>query len=143
MRLLMSFVVLALAGCGTVDPGPDTGPPAGCAAPPPFFVSDVWPKYFDTYSCGKSDCHDSLSGHGYFRLESLAAVVAPQPTDPVNTWPSQWSDNLRAVQQNLSCADPTGSAVLAVPEGRGQPHPAGVVVTDQAAADALFSMWLQ
>jgi hypothetical protein len=32
--------------------------------------------------------------------------------------------------------------VLAIPSGRGTPHPPGDVVTDHAAADALFTMWL-
>jgi hypothetical protein len=135
--------LLVLAGCGTVDPGPDTGPPAGCNAPPAYFVSDVWPKYFDLYTCGKSDCHDASAGHGYFRLQSVAALVAPQPTDPVVLWPPEWSANLRSVQHNLSCANPTTSAVLAVPEGRAQPHPPGVTVLDPAAADDLFRTWLQ
>lgn len=134
---------LVLAGCGTVDPGPDTGPPAGCNAPPAFFVSDVWPKYFAQYQCGRPDCHDASSGHGYFRLQDVSKVVAPQPTDPVSIWPPEWVANFRSVEHNLSCADPTGSAVLAVPEGRAQPHPPGVTVTDAPSADALFRMWLK
>jgi hypothetical protein len=140
---LLALAAVSLAACGTIDPGPDTGPPMGCAAPPEFFVSDVWPKYFDQYGCGKSDCHDANTGHGFFRLQSLVGVTAPQPTDAVSSWPPEWSANFRAVQQNLSCADPLGSPVLAVPEGRGQPHPGGVVVTDPTSADALFMMWLQ
>ena len=128
--------------CGTVDPGPDTGPPQGCNAPSAFFVSDIWPKYFDAYGCGKSDCHDSVSGHGYFRLTSLAGVTTPAPTDPVSSWPMAWSDNFRNVQRVLSCANPTLSQSLAVPSGRAQPHPPGVTVTDIPGADALFRMWL-
>jgi hypothetical protein len=115
----------------------------GCTAPPGFFVSDVWPQYFDRYSCGKSDCHDSATGHGYFRLQPVSGSASPAPTDPLVAWPPNWSANLRAVQQNLSCANPTSSAVLAVPEGRGQPHPPGAVVTDLMAADALFRAWLK
>ena len=131
------------SGCGTVDVGPDTGPPAGCNAPAPFFVSDVWPMYFDMYTCGRSDCHDASSGHGFFRLQDVSSVAAPMPATPINQWPTQWSANLSAVQQNVSCANPTGSVVLVVPEGRGQPHPPGVIVTDPTSANALFTMWLQ
>jgi len=138
-----SYALFFLSGCGTVDVGPDTEPPSGCDAPAPFFVSDVWPNYFDNYGCGKSDCHDASSGHGFFRLQTVAGVPAPMPTDPLSTWPTAWAANLRAVQTNVSCANPTASAVLVVPEGRGQPHPPGDVVTDHAAADALFRMWLQ
>jgi hypothetical protein len=144
LRLLRLVAALAcVAGCDTVDPGPDTLPPAGCTAPPAFFVTDVWPRYFDRYGCGKSDCHDASSGHGYFRLQSVVGLTAPGSMAPVFTWPPAWSANLRSVQQNLSCANPTSSLVLAVPEGRSQPHPPGVVVTDPVEADALFRMWLQ
>jgi hypothetical protein len=147
VRLLASFIGLTgvaaatLWGC-TIDPGPDVGPPAGCNAPPAFFVSDVWPKYFQVYGCGKSDCHDAATGHGFFRLQDVSAVMAPNPMAPISTWPDAWQANFRAVQQNLSCSSPTGSAVLAIPSGRGTPHPAGDVVTDHAGADALFTMWL-
>jgi hypothetical protein len=54
-----------------------------------------------------------------------------------------WQQNLQSVQHNISCTNPLQSAVLAVPEGRGQPHPPGVIVTAQPAADALFMMWLK
>lgn len=133
---------LLFAGCDTVDVGPPTGPPSGCVAQPMFFVSDVWPKYFDNYTCGRSDCHDASSGHGYFRLQSVASVTAPQPTDPVSIWPAAWAANFQAVQQNISCANPLSSQVLVVPEGKGQPHPGGVVVTNPTDADALFVSWL-
>jgi hypothetical protein len=140
--VLVTLPGLALSGCGTIDPGPDTGPPAGCNAPAAFFVSDVWPQYFATYSCGQSDCHDASSGHGYFRLQNVSGVAMPAPTDPVSTWPTEWITNLRSVQHNVSCANPLESAVLAVPSGRSMPHPPGTTVTDPAAADALFMMWL-
>jgi hypothetical protein len=144
VRLLASLAIWALApGCGTVDPGPDTAPPAGCDAPAPFFVSDVWPGYFDKYGCGRSDCHDASTGHGYFRLQRVDAVAAPQPNDPVSSWAAPWRANLLSVSQNLSCANPPQSPVLAIPSGRGQPHPPGTTVTDVAAADALFRAWLK
>jgi hypothetical protein len=140
---LLGCLPAGLAACGTIDPGPDTGPPAPCNAPAPFFVSDVMPKYFQAYACGRSDCHDASSGHGYFRLQAIAAVIAPAPTDPLSIWPMAWRTNLRAVQQNLSCANPLNSPVLAIPSGRGQPHPPGVTVTDIPGAEALFLKWLQ
>ncbi|HZS36104.1 MAG TPA: hypothetical protein VFF06_04725 [Polyangia bacterium] len=146
MSLLARIEVIAavsLVACGTIDPGPDTMPPAGCEAPAPFFVSDVWPKYFDTYMCGKSDCHDSSSGHGYFRLQSVAGVPAPQPTDSVAIWPTAWQNNLLAIQHNVSCTNPTQSLVLTVPSGESQPHPPGVIVLDIPAATTLFTTWLQ
>jgi hypothetical protein len=142
LAAVLAVALIFEASCDTVDVGPETGPPAGCNAKAPFFVSDVWPKYFDAYMCGKSDCHDASSGHGYFRLQSLASVTPPNPMDSLALWPEAWRANLRAVEQNVSCGNPTSSLVLTVPEGRGQPHPPGTVVTDPAGADALFRMWL-
>jgi hypothetical protein len=148
VRLFATFLLctaaagVVLASCGTVDPGPDVQPPAGCNAPPAFFVTDVWPKFFEAYGCGMSDCHDSVSGHGYFRTRSVAGVAAPDPASPTSTWPDPWRTNLLAVQANLSCSSPTSSPVLLIASGRGQPHPGGNVVTDLAAADQLFTTWL-
>ena len=133
---------LSLTAC-TVDVGPQLDPPQGCNAPTAFFASDVWPKYFATYSCGQSTCHDSQSGRGYFRLMDVSAVTAPNPMAPLSAWPFEWQQNLRNVQQNLSCSDPTNSLVLAVPSGRSIPHPPGQTVTDIPGADALFTQWLQ
>ena len=134
---------LLLVGCGTIDPGPDVGPPATCNAPPAFFVTDIWPKFFVKYGCGMSACHDATTGHGYFRLVDVSAVAAPDPTSPVSTWPTQWQENFQQVTSNLSCASPSTSPVLAIPAGQGQPHPGGNVVTDVPGADSLFDMWLQ
>jgi hypothetical protein len=137
-----AIACVALMSCGTVDPGPDVGPPAGCNAPPALFVTDIWPRYFQQYQCGQSDCHDAATGHGFFRLQPVAGVTPPDPNSPVSTWPDAWQANFRAVQQNLSCSSPISSGVLAIPSGRGTPHPPGDVVTDKVGADALFNMWL-
>lgn len=126
-----------------VDVGPETGPPAGCNAPPTFFVSDIWPQYFERYTCAKSDCHDATQGRGSFRLQALNGVATPAPTDSLATWPTQWRENLRSVERVLNCANPLASQVLTVPSGRAQPHPPGMTVTDVPGADDLFSRWLQ
>jgi hypothetical protein len=132
-----------LAGCPTIDPGPDVGPPATCNAPPGFFVSDVWPKYFVRYGCAQANCHDATTGHGFFRLQDVSGVTAPDPNAPVSLWPMQWQENYMEVTANLSCASPETSPVLAIPSGQGQPHPAGTVVTDIPGADSLFATWLK
>jgi hypothetical protein len=147
VRLFSTFIAGTAVACATlwgctIDPGPDVGPPAGCNAPPAFFVTDMWPKYFAQYMCGQSDCHDSATGHGFFRLQDVSAVAAPDPASPVSTWPAAWQANFQTVQQNLSCSSPLESTVLAVPSGRAEPHPPGDIVTDHAGADALFTMWL-
>jgi hypothetical protein len=130
-------------GCGVVDVGPNTGPPEPCMAPSAFFVSDVWPQFFAKYGCNQAACHNAISGRGSFRLYDVSMVTAPMSTAPESAWPFEWQQNFAAVQQNLSCANPTQSVVLTVPEGRGQPHPPGITVTDPTSADALFTMWLQ
>jgi hypothetical protein len=142
LLLCTGVAAVVLGGGCYVDPGPDVQPPAGCNAPPAFFVTDVWPKFFAAYNCGMSDCHDSVSGHGYFRLRNVDAVAAPDPASPISSWPDEWRFNLMAVQANLSCASPTSSPVLLIGSGRGQPHPPGNVVSDIDAADQLFTDWL-
>src|SRR2546428_7482558 len=128
VRPVATFIVgtaiacVALMGCGPVDPGPDVGPPAGCNAPPAFFVTDIWPKYFQQYMCGQSDCHDAATGHGFFRLQPVGGVAVPDPNSPVSTWQPEWQANFRAVQQKLTCSSPSGSAGVADPTG-GRPAP--------------------
>ncbi len=138
----LASIWIVTAACGTVDPGPDLVAPPACNPPPAFFVTDIWPSYFQTYGCGNSDCHDSQRGRGYFRLSDVSAVLAPAPTASVASWPEPWRTNLLNVQRNLSCAEPLASPVLSVPSGRSLPHPPGVTVTDIPAADALFNMWI-
>ncbi len=136
-------VVAAAAACGTVDVGPDTEPPHGCNAPTTYFVTDVWPRYFAKYGCGMSACHDATSGRGFFRLHDVSMVTAPNPMAPLSAWPFEWQENLRNVQQNISCANPINSLVLAVPSGRSTPHPPGTTVTNIPEADMIFDTWLK
>lgn len=138
---LMGALPLVLGGC-TIDLGPDTGPPMQCNAAPDYFLSDVWPRYFERYGCAMSQCHDASTGKGYFRLQNVSNIPAPAATAPVSTWPMEWQNNFKAVERNISCANPLASNVLIVPSGRGQKHPPGVTVTDIPDADAIFSMWL-
>jgi hypothetical protein len=135
------LALLVTPACGTVDIGPTTGPPEGCNASPAFFVQRVWPEYLDKYGCGRSDCHDSVSGHGYFRLESVANQPSFDPTQPTSNWPEPWRFNLISATRVLNCADATSSLIDAVPTARGLPHPPGDVVTDHDAADKLMKDW--
>jgi hypothetical protein len=149
--LLLAAALAPGAGCGTVDVGPPTGPPMGCNASPVFFVEHAWPEYLDLMGCGASDCHDSDTGHGYFRLRSVAGSASFDPHQPTSQWPDAWRENLAAASRLLDCADPDASLLLAVPEGRGQPHPPGDVVKKcppsagacdpHATAETLFRDW--
>ena len=44
---LVAMSAVGLVACETIDLGPDTQPPSGCTARPDFFVSDVWPRFFE------------------------------------------------------------------------------------------------
>ena len=142
---------LLAAACGTIEPGPPTGPPPGCNASPVFFHDHVWPEYLDRFGCGSASCHDARSGHGYFRLQPVAGVAAFDPATPISSWPDAWRFDLLNATRLLNCADPTSSQLLAVPEGKGQPHPGGDAVcadpmmlscqTDHTSAETLFLAW--
>ena len=142
-----AFAPLALAfclsACGTVDPGPPTGPPMGCNGSPAFFVSDVWPKYLDKFGCGKVDCHDSRSGHSSFRLQDVSMVPTPGAGDAPSTWPDEWRFNYVNATRQLNCSDPLSSRLLVKPEEAGVPHQGGKLVTgtDADAARTLFVEW--
>jgi hypothetical protein len=141
--VVLLSLTFGMSACGTVDVGPQTGPPEPCNAPTPFFVTDVWPKYFATYSCNQVGCHNATSGRGFFRLYDVSMVTAPDPMSPTTVWPFEWQQNFANVTQNVSCANPTESIVLATPEDKSGQHPAGMTVTDPTSADALFTTWLQ
>lgn len=144
-HLLAGCALLAASwgagGCGTIDPGPPTGPPPGCNAAPYFFVERVWPDYLKPNTCGRADCHDAQSGHGYFRLQAVSEPIGFDPRQPSSTWPDEWRANLVSATRLLNCSDPTSSLLLAVPAGKGQPHPGGVAVADYGASAQLFIEW--
>ena len=144
VRLRHAFAFLLVSAC-TVDPGPDTGPPPTCEASTSYFVSTAWPQYFVQYNCAASGCHDASTGRGFFRLQSLAGVTAPQPTDPVTVWPPAWQDNLESVQLVLSCASPLLSDAYTYPLNANGQHPGGTLLmtsAQQSAAAQLFTTWL-
>jgi hypothetical protein len=138
--VLAATLALGGAACGTVDPGPSTGPPQGCNASPQFFAEHVWPEYLVADGCGASDCHDAATGHGYFRLGSVTGTTF-DPRLPTSMWPDVWRSNLQNAQRLLDCGDPAGSLLVTVPEGRGRPHPPGDVVKDHAQAEAVIAAW--
>jgi hypothetical protein len=143
-RTLWALACATLASCGTVDVGTYALPQQGCSPPPAFFVSDVWPQYFARYTCGRSGCHDAVTGSASFRLRDVSMVSAPLSTAPPSTWPFEWQQNLTEVGQYLSCASPLGSPVLAIPAGTSTlAHPGGAVVADVPAAQTLFTTWLE
>ena len=123
----------------------------GCNGSPAFFASDVWPNYLARWKCGQSGCHDAQSGHGYFRLTDPTCpvpvpggeVCPPLPTTPLTQWTDNWRTNYQNSARFLNCGDPTASPLLIIPEGKGQPHPGGVIFAGQDATDAetLFTQW--
>jgi hypothetical protein len=134
---------LVLAACGTIDPGPPTGPPMGCNGSPTFFLTDVWPKYLEKNMCGKSECHDYLTGKSSFRLKDVANAMMPNPSDPPSKWPEEWQFNYVNATRQLNCADPLSSRLLIKPEQRGTSHQGGTIVTGTDATDAetMFAQW--
>ena len=134
-------------GC-TIDPGPDLEPPMNsCNASSALFVQPdgVWDDFFVHYDCGRSSCHDSKSGHGFFRLADVSAVPRPAPGTPLGAWPTEWGANLMNIERFLSCSNPAGSDLITFPENLSGEHPGGTIIgaSDRASAEAIFEDWLK
>jgi hypothetical protein len=141
-RLFRVVAVLALLpalGACTLDSGmaTDAGP---CQASPRFFASDVWPRYLQHNSCGRSSCHAESSGFGYFRLQP--ALEAPPIATPLSSWPADWRANYYASVQLVRCDEPLQSLLLTTPAGQADHHPPGISVDNLAESMQLFQKWV-
>jgi hypothetical protein len=140
--LLRAFFVAALLGGAGCTVAAGTTPDASaCTAKPDFFVSDVWPRYFEANQCGSRTCHDFTDGHGYLRLR-VPEPTPPAAGTPIAEWPLAWRENYLSAIQLLRCDDPLASRLLTVPEGEANLHPPGPIVRDRAGAALLMQTWV-
>lgn len=139
MRAVALAAFALAAGC-TVPLGstPDAAP---CAPSPAFFASDVWLRYLDANQCATSSCHAFDGGHGYLRFRPPGDP--PAPSARLADWPAAWRDNYYAATQLVRCERPLESRLLAVPDGKADPHPAeDFSLVSAGDAEALFQEWV-
>jgi hypothetical protein len=114
---------------------------APCQPSPDYFVSDVWPRYLDAYHCGDRGCHAFDNGHGTLRFQ--APEIAPAAGTALSAWPTSWRENYLSTVQQVRCDDPAASRLLTIPQGLGNAHPPGPVVTDRPGALMVIVTWVQ
>jgi hypothetical protein len=139
MRAGLLALLLCTGGC-QINLGA-TSDAGACQPAPDYFVSDVWSGYLQSNQCTNLGCHDFSDGHGYLRLRSPEPEV-PSPGMPLSAWPAAWKQNYLSAIQLVRCDQPLASRLLTVPEGIGNLHPPGPVVTDRALAAQVIETWV-
>lgn len=134
------FLLPLLLGACELAPGapPDA---AACAASTDYFVAHVQSDFFVAHQCAtERDCHAYARGHGTLRLRPWES---PSPAGlPLGQWPIGWRENYLSAIQQLDCAQPLESRLLTIPEGQGNIHPPGPVISDRPNAGALIEAWV-
>ncbi len=133
------MALAALAGCEVAaGPVPDAG---ACLASGDVFIQRVQPDFFLALDCATArDCHAFADGHGTLRLRPWESP--PALGTPVANWPIGWRENYLSAIQQLDCDDPLQSRLLLIPEGSGNIHPPGPVISDRPAAAAVIEAWV-
>jgi hypothetical protein len=137
--ILVAGLAAAVAGC-TLDAGeaPDA---AACEASRDYFVAHIQGEFFVAHGCAtERDCHDYSRGHGTLRLRPWESP--PPSGSALADWPIGWRENYLSAIQQLDCAEPLASRLLTIPEGLGNIHPPGPVISDRPDAGALIDAWV-
>lgn len=140
-----AVILVAVSGlaCGTVDVGDPPADVNACRPSQRFFVERVWPelleKKFGAKSCVDGGCH----GAGSPRLLLLARPTseAGDFTKPDWQMPPAWEMVYRATTEQLSCTNPTASALLTRPDGR-QTHGGEKLFEPDGPEATLIKMWI-
>ena len=143
-RSLCTFLVLACAACGTVDPGDNFIAPDVMLSED-FFYCRIQPEVITANSCASGGageagmCHSSMSA---MRLAPGAEMAAP-PTcmgdELVGTPPPEYVDNYMAVQLAVQ-TDALSSPFYRRPTGLDS-HPRVIFAEGSAEAD-LIVQWI-
>jgi hypothetical protein len=123
--------------CGTVDVGDPPADVNACRPSPRFFYERIWPEFLNkSYGgkrCADASCHDAGSPR---------QLVLPAPTSaPALPLPPDWERIYRAATEQLSCTNPTASALLTRPDGRAA-HFGGKLIEPEGAEATLVKMWI-
>jgi hypothetical protein len=142
---LWGAVVLVLAACEIVDPGPEVGVANRCVLAPSYFVERVAPDYLDRHGCAdEAGCHGADDANSIFRLQDTADVLAPSASDPISAWPEPWRENFRVTTAQVNDCDLAELAPLwAEPAGGNTlEHGGGDIFAEDGNELDLIQTWL-
>jgi len=130
-RLAVSFLLLGLAACPTVDLGDTPVTPPLCRPSLEDFkkVGGIWDVAVDppdqTKSCiANAGCHAQATGRSALRL-----INPPTALD--------WDTNLDEIAQFLDCASPSNSLFIQKPEAGVEPHLGGDLWTCDSTCEPI------
>ena len=134
--LWTAFAAVACA-CGTVDLGEPPADVTACRPSERYFAQAVWAgflnKDFGGKRCGDARCHDATSGQSL-----VVAGPMGMPTVPLSR---DWGVVYRSVTEQLSCSNPSGSALLLKPDGRTS-HGGKQLFAPDGPEATLIRMWV-
>jgi hypothetical protein len=148
--LASSLVLASLAGCTTVDPGPDFSPPI-TAFDPDYFYCHVEPQFIVAKKCGPGDpsqndapngCHFNASVVTGMALRDHPAVNCGGGDHPVDQTqigtggPAQ--SNFEAASLEMS-RQYTTAPIFVRPSGSN--HPRSVFTTSDTTVNSILATW--
>lgn len=126
-------LLLALAGCPTVDLG-DSPPDVGLCRPDrQYYIDVIWPRFLapatPARSCvGATGCHEAQSGRSALRLSTNV--------------PTEHDRNYQIVTRFLNCSTPLASELLTKPLAGVEAHQGGDIFPSSADAAVVdFQGW--
>jgi hypothetical protein len=139
-RVAAATVLFAAASglvCGTVDLGDPPADVNACRPSQRFFIERIWPELLDKdfggKRCGDGGCHGAGSPRLLLLARPTAMAGVPLPPD--------WEMVYRATTEQLSCTNPTASALLTRPDGR-QTHGGEKLFEPDGPEATLVKMWI-
>ena len=130
-------VLVALAGCPTVDLGDSPVVPGSCRPDPAYYEETIWPQMIApgaaAQSCvSEAGCHQRSNGRSALRLITGEPLAA-----------SDHRANYDVVTRFLNCGSPEASSLLTKPLSGVDPHGGGDLFAPGSAQEMVFLQWFQ
>jgi hypothetical protein len=136
---MTACLLVALAGCDTVDLG---APPAdinACRPSQQFFIEQIWPNVLAA-DYGGRHCYDTAC-HSTTSPRQMTLAVPPANEMAAIPLPPTWAQNYEKAADQMSCADVTSSALIRLPESATM-HGGGVLFMPGSAQETTLKMWV-
>ena len=134
-------VIVAAAGCSTVDLGDPPADVNACRPSQDFFANGgIWDDFLNKdYSgkhCSDAACHADAAGRPLsLKVPEMVGPPIPQPLPP------NWAANYRSVTENMECSNVRSSPLLTNPSGLVT-HGGGKLIDPNGPEATLLQMWL-